>query len=123
MREVQRHGLLGKSDACVGFESRSSLATAVEVLVGRADLAKTLGAMREWLDRNDRRLAHFETKANGDIITVKVPIRQRRFSSAVPPSYPRLYAAKHRPTAGQGGQGPRSQPQAQARPPRAGRPR
>ena len=32
MREVQRHGLLGKSDACVGFESRSSLATAVEVL-------------------------------------------------------------------------------------------
>jgi hypothetical protein len=47
MREVQRHGLLGKSDACCGFESRSSLATAVEMLVGRADFAKTLGAMRE----------------------------------------------------------------------------
>jgi hypothetical protein len=30
--------------------------------------------MREWLDRNDRRLAHFETEANGDIITVKVQL-------------------------------------------------
>jgi hypothetical protein len=46
----------------------------VEVLVARADFAKTLGAMREWLDRNDRRLSHFETEADGDIVTIKVQL-------------------------------------------------
>jgi hypothetical protein len=41
--------------------------------VVRAGFADVLGAMREWLDRNDRPLAHFETEADdGSIITIKV---------------------------------------------------
>ena len=45
-----------------------------EVRVVRAGFADVLGAMREWLDRNDRPLAHFETEADdsGSIITIKV---------------------------------------------------
>ena len=44
-----------------------------EVRVVRAGFADVLGAMREWLDRNDRPLAHFETEAdeNGGVITIK----------------------------------------------------
>ena len=44
-----------------------------EVRVVRASFADVLGAMREWLDRNDRPLAHFETEAdeNGGVITIK----------------------------------------------------
>ncbi len=44
-----------------------------EVRVVRAGFADVLGAMREWLDRNDRPLAHFETEANDvGLITIKV---------------------------------------------------
>ena len=44
-----------------------------EVRVGRAAFGNLLGAMREWLDRNERRPAHFETEADdGGIITIKV---------------------------------------------------
>jgi hypothetical protein len=44
-----------------------------EVRVVREGFADVLGAMREWLDRNDRPLAHFETEAdeNGGVITIK----------------------------------------------------
>jgi hypothetical protein len=44
----------------------------VHVLVRRADFAKTLGEMRQWLDRHNRPLVRFETEADGDTITVKV---------------------------------------------------
>ena len=37
-----------------------------EVRVVRAAFGNILGAMREWLDRNDRRPAHFETTADDD---------------------------------------------------------
>jgi hypothetical protein len=40
--------------------------------VTRADFAKSLGEMREWLDRYQRPLVRFETEAVGDTITVKV---------------------------------------------------
>ena len=40
--------------------------------VARAEFAKTLGKMREWLDRNDCRLLGFETAADGiETIAVK----------------------------------------------------
>jgi hypothetical protein len=39
--------------------------------VARADFAKTMAQMREWLDRNDCRLAGFETAAD-DIGTITV---------------------------------------------------
>jgi hypothetical protein len=44
-----------------------------EVRVVRAAFGNVLGAMREWLDRNERRPTHFETEADdGGIITIKV---------------------------------------------------
>jgi hypothetical protein len=43
-----------------------------EVRVVRAAFGDVLGAMREWLDRNDRRPAHFETEADDGCITIKV---------------------------------------------------
>ena len=44
-----------------------------EVRVGRAAFGNLLGAMREWLDRNERRPTHFETEADdGGVITIKV---------------------------------------------------
>ena len=44
----------------------------VHVRVARSDFAKSLGEMREWLDRHNRPLVRFETEADGDTITVKV---------------------------------------------------
>ena len=43
----------------------------IQARVDRADFAKTLGKMREWLDHNDCRLAGFETAAD-DIGTITV---------------------------------------------------
>jgi hypothetical protein len=44
-----------------------------EVRVTRAAFGDILGAMREWLDRNDRRPAHFETTADdGGGIIIKL---------------------------------------------------
>ena len=44
-----------------------------EVRVMRATFGAVLGAMREWLDRNESRPAYVETAADdGDIITIKV---------------------------------------------------
>jgi len=39
--------------------------------VSRADFAKSLGEMREWLDRHNRPLVRFETEAEAGTITVK----------------------------------------------------
>jgi hypothetical protein len=44
----------------------------VHVRVARADFAKSLGEMREWLDRHKSSLVRFETAADGDMLTVKV---------------------------------------------------
>jgi hypothetical protein len=44
-----------------------------EVLVNRADLADTLGAMRSWLDHNDAGSTQFETmRERGGSIVVRV---------------------------------------------------
>jgi hypothetical protein len=44
----------------------------IKARVARADFAKTLGKMREWLDRNDCQLASFETAVDGmGMVTVK----------------------------------------------------
>jgi hypothetical protein len=44
----------------------------IKARVARADFAKTLGKMREWLDRNDCQLAGFETAVDGmGMVTVK----------------------------------------------------
>ena len=41
--------------------------------VVRAAFGNVLGAMREWLDRNERLPTHFETAADdGGIVTIKV---------------------------------------------------
>jgi hypothetical protein len=44
----------------------------VHVRVRRANFAKALGDMREWLDRNKSPLVRFETEFDGDTISVKV---------------------------------------------------
>jgi hypothetical protein len=44
----------------------------VHVLVRRADFAKALGDMREWLDGNKSPLVRFETEFDGDTISIKV---------------------------------------------------
>jgi hypothetical protein len=44
----------------------------VHVRVTRADFAKSLGEMREWLDRHKHSLVRFETAADGDTLTVKI---------------------------------------------------
>jgi hypothetical protein len=45
----------------------------VHVRVPRADFAKSLGEMREWLDRHKHPLVSFETAADGDTLTIKIP--------------------------------------------------
>jgi hypothetical protein len=44
----------------------------VQVTVGRAAFADMLGAMRAWLDRNNRPLVRFETATEADTIIIKV---------------------------------------------------
>ncbi|TMJ88046.1 MAG: hypothetical protein E6G79_03180 [Alphaproteobacteria bacterium] len=44
----------------------------VEVRSDRAAFPEMLGAMREWLDRNNRPLVRFETETNGDIVVIKI---------------------------------------------------
>jgi hypothetical protein len=44
----------------------------IEVRVNRADFANTLAEMRQWLDRKNRPLVHFETESDGGIISIKV---------------------------------------------------
>ena len=44
----------------------------VEVRSDRVDFPRTLGAMREWLDRNKRPLVRFETEDNHGTVTIKV---------------------------------------------------
>jgi hypothetical protein len=44
----------------------------VHVRVRRVDFAKSLGEMRQWLDRHNRPLVRFDTEADGGTITIKV---------------------------------------------------
>ena len=44
----------------------------VQVLVSRVGFAENLGAMRDWLDRNNRPLVRFETTSDGDNIVMKL---------------------------------------------------
>jgi hypothetical protein len=44
----------------------------VHVRIARADFAKRLGEMREWLDHHKRPLVRFETAADGDTLTIKI---------------------------------------------------
>jgi hypothetical protein len=44
----------------------------VQVSVSRAAFADTLGAMRDWLDRNNRPLVRFETTSDGENVVVKL---------------------------------------------------
>jgi hypothetical protein len=44
----------------------------VQVRVSRAVFDETLAAMRDWLDRNNRPLARFETKTDDDNILINV---------------------------------------------------
>ena len=44
----------------------------VQVAASRAAFADTLGAMRDWLDRNNRPLVRFETATEGETITITV---------------------------------------------------
>jgi hypothetical protein len=42
----------------------------VQMRVNRVDFPKTLGDMREWLDRNNRPLVRFETKGESASINI-----------------------------------------------------
>jgi len=42
----------------------------VHIRVNRVDFPKTLGDMREWLDRNNRPLVRFETKGESASINI-----------------------------------------------------
>ena len=44
----------------------------VQVSVSRAEFADTLGAMRNWLDHNNRPLVRFDTATEGETIIIKV---------------------------------------------------
>ena len=44
----------------------------VEVRVSRAAFADVLGAMRAWLDRNNRPLVRFSTTSEDDMIIIRV---------------------------------------------------
>ena len=44
----------------------------VQVLVTRPRFAESLGAMRGWLDRNNRPLVRFDTTSDGDNIVMKL---------------------------------------------------
>jgi hypothetical protein len=44
----------------------------VQIRVSRAAFADTLGAMRDWLDRNGRPLVRFETASEDHTILVKI---------------------------------------------------
>jgi hypothetical protein len=44
----------------------------VQVRVSRAVFDETLAAMRDWLDRNNRPLARFETETDDDNILINV---------------------------------------------------
>ncbi len=44
----------------------------VQVVFNRVAFADTLGAMRNWLDHNNRPLVRFETATEGETITITV---------------------------------------------------
>jgi hypothetical protein len=46
----------------------------VHVRVARADIAKSLGEMREWLDRHKSPLVRFETEMHRGTIMIKVQL-------------------------------------------------
>ena len=76
----------------------------IQTRVARADFAKTLGKMREWLDHNDCRLMGFETADDGiGMITVKAlfdgtiwPQPSVGLSKVLAAS-PKAHRATHRP--------------------------
>ena len=54
----------------------------VQLHISRAVFADTLGAMRDWLDRNGRPLVRFETASDGDAISVKVQFEDDALAEA-----------------------------------------
>jgi hypothetical protein len=71
-----------------------------EVRVVRAGFADVLGAMREWLDRNDRPLAHFETEAdeNGGVITIKARFESDDLAELFRRAFNGTFGADRRPS-------------------------
>ena len=68
-----------------------------EVRVGRAAFGNVLGAMREWLDRNERRPTHFETEADdGGIITIKVRFNDNDLTETFRKAFDGSDGARHR---------------------------
>lgn len=64
----------------------------VEVRAGRVDFAKILAAMREWLDHHDRPLVRFETKTDGDMITMKIHLNRDDLAELFRQSFQGAYA-------------------------------
>jgi hypothetical protein len=68
-----------------------------EVRVGRAAFGNLLGAMREWLDRNERRPTHFETEADdAGIITIKVRFDDNELTETFRKAFARSDGVDHR---------------------------
>jgi hypothetical protein len=62
------------------------------VRVARADFAKSLGEMREWLDHHKSPLVRFETAVDGDTITVKVQFDDDDFAELFRQAFRGSYA-------------------------------
>ena len=65
----------------------------VEVHSNRLAFPKTLGAMREWLDRNDRPIVRFETEQDdAGAITIKIQFEANDLAEQFRQSFRGSYA-------------------------------
>src|SRR5256885_9972527 len=86
-----------------GLRRRMRFAVGVaEVRVTRAAFGDILGAMREWLDRNDRRPAHFETTADdGGGIIIKLRFNSDDLAEMFQQAFGATYGGARRTSARQ----------------------
>jgi hypothetical protein len=98
-----------------GLRRRMRFAVGVaEVRVTRAAFGDTLGAMREWLDRNDRRPAHFETAADdGGGIIIKLRFNSDDLAEMFQQAFGGSYGAARR-TSTRRSEGPHASPEGRA---------
>ncbi|MBV9018703.1 MAG: hypothetical protein JO058_23895 [Alphaproteobacteria bacterium] len=64
----------------------------IEVRSGRVEFPEILAAMREWLDRHERPLVRFETRTDGDLITMKIHLNSDDLAELFRQSFHGAYA-------------------------------
>lgn len=72
----------------------------VEVRSGRVEFPKILAAMREWLDHHERPLVRFETKTDGDLITMQIHLNSDDLAELFRQSFHGAYAGRLEVSAG-----------------------